>query len=97
VTIGGPSHVPPDDEVLELLSGTRTNDVVNLLGVRLDEQPDHFGHLLGHVDAIRSSTGRPRWLVVDEAHHLLPPETHGRPTALPRDTSGVLMITVHPS
>jgi phosphoglycolate phosphatase (TIGR01487 family) len=96
VTIGGPKRAPTTRDVVELLADARINVVVNLLGVRLDERPGEFGHLLGHLESLRADTGRPHWLVIDEAHHLMPPEVSGAFEPMPQDTDGVLMVTVHP-
>jgi phosphoglycolate phosphatase (TIGR01487 family) len=96
VTIGGPKRAPTTRDVVELLDDARTNVVVNLLGVRLDERPGEFGHLLGHLESLRADTGRPHWLVIDEAHHLMPPEVSGAFEPMPQDTDGVVMVTVHP-
>lgn len=96
VTIGGPRAVPSAGDVLQLLGNAGANVVVNLLGVRLDERPGTFAHLLGHLESLRGETGRPQWLVIDEAHHLMPPEVSGGFESIPRDTDGVLMVTVHP-
>ena len=60
------------DEVLQAAGAAGSNVVVNLLGVSLERPP---GVLRGAAAAARRScrlrTGRPHWLVVDEAHHML--------------------------
>jgi hypothetical protein len=43
---------------------------------------------------MHAQTGRPHWVVVDEAHHLIPEATAQPP--VPRDVHGLLFITVHP-
>src|SRR5206468_1913711 len=45
---------------------------------------------------LRSRTGRPHWIVVDEAHHLLPAPSDLVSVTLPRTLSGMMLITVHP-
>jgi hypothetical protein len=45
---------------------------------------------------LRAETGRPHWLVVDEAHHMLPDHVAAGPLTMPKRLYSVLMITVHP-
>jgi hypothetical protein len=45
---------------------------------------------------LRTRTGRPHWLIIDEAHHLLPRERADAELTVPHGMKGVLMITVHP-
>jgi hypothetical protein len=45
---------------------------------------------------LRARTGRPHWIVIDEAHHLLPPEWQPANQTLPTHMQGMLYITVHP-
>src|SRR5713101_6545977 len=70
--------------------------VVNLLGLGLDERPAFFSRLLAGLQDLRSRTGRPHWIVVDEAHYLLPAPSDLVSDTLPRTLSGALFITVHP-
>ncbi len=45
---------------------------------------------------MRSRTGRPHWIVVDEAHHLIPASWHAASVTLPQKLKGMMLITVHP-
>jgi hydroxymethylpyrimidine pyrophosphatase-like HAD family hydrolase len=93
VTLGSPQRAPLVEEVLALLGDPRRNAVVNLLGVALEHRPSFFDTLLPRLQELRSRTGRPHWLVIDEAHHLMP-EGWG-PADVP-SRRGTLLITVHP-
>jgi len=44
--------------------------------VPASQRPESFARLLAALAEFRVRTGRPHWLVVDEAHHVLPA---GRP------------------
>jgi hypothetical protein len=70
--------------------------VVNTLGLGLDERPSFFAELMPGLSGLRAKNGRPHWLVIDEAHHLLPKARDGASLALAKDVSGVVFITVHP-
>ena len=72
------------------------NVVVNLLGLGLDERPAFFSRLLPGLQDLRSRTGRPHWIVIDEAHHLLPAPSSLVSVTLPRSLAGMILITVHP-
>jgi HAD superfamily hydrolase (TIGR01484 family) len=95
VRLGDPTHVPSPDEVLQLLE-CFDNPVVNLLGIPLADRPRYFANLLGRIQELRSRTGRPHLIVIDEAHHLLPGEWSQAPLTLPITLEGTLMVTVHP-
>lgn len=96
VVLGDPQHAPAAEEVLRLLGTPRQNAVVNLLGLALEHRPAFFQDLLPHLQELRARTGRPHWIAVDEAHHLLPPEWKPATLTLPRELRGMFFITVHP-
>jgi hydroxymethylpyrimidine pyrophosphatase-like HAD family hydrolase len=96
VTVGHPRHGPTVDEVLQLLKNDATNAAVNLVGLPLADRPPFFLALWPRLQEMRARTGRPHWIVVDEAHHLLPAAWEPGKLALPRQIDRVLFITVHP-
>jgi hydroxymethylpyrimidine pyrophosphatase-like HAD family hydrolase len=96
VVLGDGTRAPLVKEALELLDHPDRNCVVNLLALGMADRPAFFEELFGALLELRSGTGRPHWIVMDETHHLLPaswrPAAHG-PAELPR---GLMLITVHP-
>jgi len=96
IVLGDKERAPTVAGALEVLEQPNRNVVVNLLGVGLDERPAFFSRLLPGLQDLRSRTGRPHWIVVDEAHHLLPRPSELASVTLPRTLSGMLLITVHP-
>jgi hydroxymethylpyrimidine pyrophosphatase-like HAD family hydrolase/energy-coupling factor transporter ATP-binding protein EcfA2 len=96
VVLGTPRDAVGTEAVLKALSDPEPSVVVNLLGVPLEERPTYFARLLPDVQALRAETGRPHWLVVDEAHHLLPEEIASGPLTMPSALFGSMFITVHP-
>lgn len=95
VVLGGPRRSPLVAEVLDVLAEPERSVVINLLGVALDQRPTYFGELMTALADQRARTGRPHWLVIDEAHHMLPAEW--RPAAdLGLRPHGTIYITVHP-
>ncbi len=94
VSLGTPERAPSLDEAMQLLE-QRENAVLNLVGLPLDDRPGFFLSLLPRLQALRARTGQPHWLMIDEAHHLLP--AAWRPAeALPEKIGGVVQISVHP-
>jgi len=51
--------------------------------------------LLGRMEPIRAATGRPHWIVLDEAHHIVPRAT-AQPALLTAHPFGIVYITVDP-
>src|SRR5262249_3674189 len=96
VTVGNSRQAPPADEVLRLLDKPDTNVAVNLIGLPLADRPSFFQTLLPHLLELRVRTGRPHWLIVDEAHHLLPVSWQPTSSSLPQELDRVVLITVHP-
>jgi HAD superfamily hydrolase (TIGR01484 family) len=97
IVLGDPHRGPTVKEVLDLLAPPRQNVVVNLLGIALEHRPAFFMVLLPHLQELRSRTGRPHWIVVDEAHHLLPVEQEHSNLTIPQRIEGMFFITVHPA
>ncbi|HEY5677367.1 MAG TPA: hypothetical protein VIR81_11285, partial [Myxococcales bacterium] len=95
VGVGTAERPPSVDEVLELLVRPGVHAGVSLPGVPLHDRPGFFAAILPRLQEMRSRTGRPHWIVIDEAHHLFPPSWQAAPLPLPRELGGVLLITVH--
>ena len=96
MTVGNGSVAPTGREVLELLANPDDNVVVSATGVEPNDRPEFFAGLMPDLSALRAKTGRPHWLIIDEAHHLMPAARDSASLALSDDRSGMIMITVHP-
>lgn len=95
VAIGTGKRGPSSQEVLEMLTPAEQNVAVNLIGLRLSDRPDFFAKLLPQILQLREQSGRPHWLVVDEAHHLLP-KSWDLGTKFAAKLDRAVFITVHP-
>jgi hydroxymethylpyrimidine pyrophosphatase-like HAD family hydrolase len=93
--VGSPGEQPDTKMIVKALESPQSL-VVNLMGVPLPERPGAFAALLPRILEIRAKTGRPHWLVIDEAHHLLPTTWSPASSALPQDLGGTILISVHP-
>lgn len=96
ISIGTPQDAPRVATVLDVLRKTDTSVALNLLGVKLADRPAFFAGLLPELMALRARTGRPHFIVVDEAHHMLPQGYDPGAAALPVDLAGFLFVTVRP-
>ena len=69
---------PTTQEALTFVRETGVNLVINTVGLNISDRQRLFDSLIGPVAELRARTGRPQWLLIDEAHQLLPAAT-GRP------------------
>jgi hydroxymethylpyrimidine pyrophosphatase-like HAD family hydrolase len=96
ICLGNQQRAPNVNEVLSILEDPTINLDVNLLGLRLEDRPFFLAQLIPGLQALRARTGRPHWIVLDEAHHMLP-ETWGHVSStFPRRLGETILVTVHP-
>jgi HAD superfamily hydrolase (TIGR01484 family) len=96
VVLGDGKRAPLVKEVTELLGRPDQSAVVNLLAVGLADRPAFFDDLFAALVELRSRTGRPHWIVIDETHHLLPASWTPAPRRPAERPCGLMLITVHP-
>jgi hydroxymethylpyrimidine pyrophosphatase-like HAD family hydrolase len=94
IMVGGANHAVPVNEALSILEDPKVNLDVNLLGVSLADRPAYFASLWAGFGTLRVRTGRPHWIVLDEAHHLFPLDSG--PGTLPSRLGETIVVTVHP-
>jgi hydroxymethylpyrimidine pyrophosphatase-like HAD family hydrolase len=96
VIVGDKQSAPSVPEVLDLLSKPDQNAAVNLVGVGLNERPAVFDALLVRLQELRVRTGRPHWIVVDEAHHVLRFSRESANAPLASGAYGFMFVTLEP-
>jgi hydroxymethylpyrimidine pyrophosphatase-like HAD family hydrolase len=96
VVVGDAKQEPRLSEVMRLLAKPEVSVVVNLLAIDPQERPRFLAKFLPEIAKLRSETGRPHWIVLDEAHHCLPAEYNRAPIILPREFPAAIAVTVHP-
>jgi len=96
VALGDANRAPLAQEAMDVLRDTATNVSINLLGIALDHRPTFFHELLPRILELRSRTGRPHWIVIDEAHHLLPTAWEPANHTLPANMQGSVYLTLNP-
>src|SRR4029078_4454425 len=70
--------------------------VVNLLGLSLADRPPLCAAMLARLQELRARTGRPHWILFDEAHHLFPADWQPAQLVLGDALSSIICVTVHP-
>ncbi|HET9849955.1 MAG TPA: HAD family hydrolase [Candidatus Dormibacteraeota bacterium] len=96
VTLGSAERAPSVDEAVMLLRDPKESVVINLVGLRVQERPGFFQALLPRIQELRAATGRPHWVVIDEAHHMRPESSGPVELTLPETLASTILITVHP-
>jgi HAD superfamily hydrolase (TIGR01484 family) len=96
VVLGDSKREPGIEEVVALLEKPEQNVVVNLLGIALAHRPEFFQELLARFQNLRTRTGRPHFILIDETHHLLPSAWDAATANLPQRWPGLMLVTVHP-
>jgi hypothetical protein len=86
---------PTVDELLDVLQKPSDSIVAVLLGLGLDERPLFLDRLTARIRGLGAEKERPHWLVLDEAHHLLP-VNRGHSRSLSDVFDSTMFITVHP-
>lgn len=96
LTLGHQLHAVSVNEVHAFLEDPKITLNVNLLAIPLADRPEFFGQLFPILQAMRTRTGRPHWIILDESHHLLPAEWAHLDRALPQSLGETVFVTVHP-
>ena len=94
--LGQTDRPPTVEEALGLLKKPKDNLAINLVGIAFKDRPEFFVSFLARVQELRAKTGRRHFIIVDEAHHILPESWKGDSLALPNFLKGLMFITVEP-
>ena len=94
--VGNETSVPPLDEIHQLLKEPGQSLVICALSVPLTDRPSFFSHLLEVLTNLRIEYGRPHWLILDEAHHLLPLSSTMIADRMPADFNNFIIISTSP-
>jgi hydroxymethylpyrimidine pyrophosphatase-like HAD family hydrolase len=72
LTVGDGNQAPSIDQALHLLAKPEENVVLCIVAIPLGERPNYFKKLMSELTALRHKTGHPHFIILDEAHHLIP-------------------------
>ncbi len=96
IVLGTREKPPAVEEVLHVLDRPEESCVVTLFGSETSEQPPLFDKLLRSLLEYRSRTGRPHWIVVDEAHYPLPAKWQPAEQLNVEELGGMMFISAFP-
>ncbi len=96
VNLGSERQPPTPDEVMHVLAQPDQSAVVSLLSLPGPDRPRYLASLLPRLEHLRVASGRPHWLVIDEAHHVLPASWGSIDQVVPRALAGLVMVTLRP-
>lgn len=96
VSVGDVRTPPRAEEALKLLKQIGASIAINTQNFQLPERPTFFAKLLPQIAALRAKTGRPHWLLIEEAHHLLPASRTDAAQVIPDELPATIFVTVHP-
>jgi phosphoglycolate phosphatase (TIGR01487 family) len=95
VAIGDAKAPPRLSKMLKGLDAPEKSLVVNMLAVSVEDRPSAFAAFVAALVEMRGRTGRPHWILVDEAHHVLPAERDVNGAAAPWPFPAIF-VTVDP-
>jgi HAD superfamily hydrolase (TIGR01484 family) len=84
------------EEAGQILDRPTESAVASLTDLRLDDRPQFLQVLLPQLFKLRATTARPHWIVIDEAHHLLPSTWEPSEETLVAHLDNIVLVTVHP-
>jgi len=96
ITLGDPERAPTVEEIVDVLEHANNSVCVNLLGVSGEKRPRFFAELARGLTPLHLRTGRPHWMLLDEAHHLVPAEALELDGSWPWRPGGLVLVTISP-
>ncbi len=96
LAIGEDHQAPTPDAALKVFESPIQSASVNLLGLPFQGPPRFFSFAGRSATRIRARTGRPHWVVIDEAHHVWPPAWEPCALATPHQLDRTIFITLDP-
>jgi hypothetical protein len=81
------------EAVVQLLSKPSQNAHVSLASLAAGARQSTFVKLMLELERLRHNTGRPHWILVDDAEHLLPAVASKESVPLPAKLDRVVLIT----
>jgi hydroxymethylpyrimidine pyrophosphatase-like HAD family hydrolase len=96
VCVGSAASSPNIHDAIRLQHEAAVNLVINSQALTLSERRHLFAVLIDETTRWREETGRPHWLVIDEAHEVMPADRPNERLELPRGAPNTIFITMYP-
>ena len=96
VVLGGKGEhaLPTPQELEQLLCHPNTSLMLNLSAMSRPEKVSYGAKALGVIRTVRNSHGMPHWVIIDEAHHLMPAEGSPAAEVLAAGDEGICLVTL---
>ncbi|WP_167546851.1 HAD-IIB family hydrolase [Stieleria maiorica] len=95
ITLGTAERAPDVEEVIGVLEQPDDHCVVSFFGIEKQDRPEYFNKLFRALAELRSRTGRPHWIIVDEAHYAAPKDWQPATMWSGDELSGIIFITAY--
>ena len=96
IVFGTAERPPTAEEVFTALEKPDANVIVNLVAMAVGDRAPFFTGLVPRLTELRARTGRPHWILVAEAHHLLARDGAAAKSLLAAERRGLIYVTAHP-
>lgn len=93
IVLGTADRAPEIEEVLKVLEQPDEHCIVSFFSVKEKDRPAYFDRLHRALATQRSRTGRPHWIIVDEAHYATPRDWKPAEAWHPGELKGVMFIS----
>ncbi len=88
-------RAPEVEEVIGVLQHPDDHCVVSFFSVEKQDRPEYFNKLFRALSELRSRTGRPHWIIVDEAHYAAPKTWQLAEMWGAEELEGIIFITAY--
>jgi HAD superfamily hydrolase (TIGR01484 family) len=96
IELGDIRRPPSVPEILRVLDNPDTDVSVNLLAIPLADRAAFLEQLFPRLQSMRARTGRPHWILIDEAHHVWPSAWGPVSLTFPQEVGELVLVSVHP-
>jgi hydroxymethylpyrimidine pyrophosphatase-like HAD family hydrolase/energy-coupling factor transporter ATP-binding protein EcfA2 len=98
IVLGGKTEraLATPDEVGQLLQQPAGRLVLNLSALSMAEKVSYATKVLAVVSSVRAASGLPHWLIIDEAHHIVPAEGSAAVDLVRAGAESMALITMSP-
>ncbi len=93
IALGSADRAPDVEEVIRVLEQPGDHCIVSFFSIAKNERPEYFNRLFRALAELRSRTGRPHWIIVDEAHYVAPKDWQPAKMWSGEELSGIIFIT----
>lgn len=96
IGLGSEKAPPSTEEILQVLQKPASQVIVSLIGMPLARRSEFLDDLLPRLHEMRRRIGRPHWIFIDEAHHMLSADATPPSAELAGQLGNLALITEHP-